>query len=142
MRYLLDTNFVSELIRTNVNEAVSRWSEGQWPRDQAISVVTLGEIRYGLELMSPGRRREALETAVRFTLPARFGDRLLSVGPEVADIYGRLLGEGRRIGVEVGDRDLLIAATALFHDLTVVTRNVSHFAPFGVSFLNPWTFEV
>ena len=139
MRYLLDTNVLSELVRMSVNEAVSRWSEQQWPQDQAISVVTLGEIRFGLELMSAGRQRDALETAVRLTLPARFGERLLIVGPEVADIYGRLLGQGRRTGVEVGDRDLLIAATALFHGLTVVTRNVSHFVPFGVSVLNPWT---
>ena len=136
MSWLLDTNVVSELRRgSRVNAGLAAWFDGQNPRDLYLSVVTIGEIRQGIEDL---RRRNTKHAAELDQWLAGIGqfyeDRLLYVDGDVSESWGRLQA-GRRAPVV----DALIAATARVHDLTVVTRNTRDFAKLDVRLLNPFS---
>jgi len=136
MSYLLDTNVVSETIRRNPNKAVMSWLD-QIPGEALfISVLTLGEIRKGIEALSDSRRREKLRLWLDHELPRWFDERVLPVDLAVADRWGRLLAE---IGRSVPTIDSLLAATALHHDLRLVTHNVRDFDYPGLEVINPWS---
>ena len=134
MMYLLDTNVVSALRRPGRHPAPTLWLKDQRPSDVFISVVTLAEIERGVAQQIPRNPDFARDLAHWFerTL-ALFGDRVLPVDVATARRWGRL-------SASIGNRDvdLLIAATALEHGLTVVTRNVRHFEPTGVNVLDPF----
>ncbi|HLN23545.1 MAG TPA: type II toxin-antitoxin system VapC family toxin, partial [Patescibacteria group bacterium] len=100
-----------------------------------ISSLTLGEIRRGAENLPDGRRRSRIIGWLEIELPAWFEDRVLPVDAAVADEWGRLTA---RLKPQMPSIDSLIAATALKHRLTVITRNVKDFAPAGVEIVNPW----
>lgn len=135
MSYLLDTNVVSELVRLRPNPAVVRWFEGI-PEDALhVSVLTLGEIRKGVEQMVQTDRQDRLRVWLEQDLPARFEDRLLPVTAAVADRWGRLLAEAGR---PVAAIDSLLAATALHHELRMVTGNEQDFDFPGLTVVNPW----
>ena len=132
--YLLDTNVVSALRRPNRHPAPTLWLKSQRPSDVYLSVVTLAEIERGIAqqvLRNPDFARDLAQWVER-TL-AWFADRILPVDAATARRWGRLSAD---IGNQ--DVDLLIAATALEHGLIVVTRNVRHFQPTGVTVLNPF----
>ena len=138
MSLLLDTNVVSELRKAKtgkINPNVKAWADSVVPTDLFISVVTLLEIEMGIGLME---RRDLVQTTLLRTwfnnhvLPA-FEGRILVVDTAVALCFGNLHVPDPR-----SDRDALIAATAIVHDMTVVTRNVADFKPTGVQILNPW----
>lgn len=134
MRYLLDTNVVSEIRRPTCDPAVARWF-ARVPSDHLyLSVLTLGEIRRGVERL---RRRDPSQALVfdawLGSLATSFADRVLGIDAAVADAWG-VASAGERVAVE----DALIAATAIHHGLTVVTRNVRHLMPTGARVLNPW----
>jgi predicted nucleic acid-binding protein len=135
MSYLLDTNVVSETIRRNPNKAVISWLD-QIPGEALfISVLTLGEIRKGIEALPDKKRREKLRLWIDHELPRWFDERVLPVDLAVADRWGRLLAE---IGRSVPTIDSLLAATALHHDLRLVTHNVRDFDFPGLEVINPW----
>ena len=133
--FLLDTVIVSELRKKTPNARVVKWISAQHEDRLHLSVITLGEIERGIEK----RRKEdpsfadALEAWLE-SLTRLYADRILPVSATIARRWGRL-------SVQLGHdgADVLIAATALTHGLTVVTRNVSHFKPTGVSVINPFT---
>lgn len=100
-----------------------------------LSVLTLGEIRKGVERFSDSSRREKLRLWLEHDLREWFGPRILSIGPEVADRWGRLLADAGR---PVPSIDSLLAATALHHELRFVSRNVKDFDYPGVEVINPW----
>lgn len=132
--YLLDTNVVSALRRPNRHPAPTLWLKSQRPSDVYLSVVTLAEIERGIAqqvLRNPDFARDLAQWVER-TL-AWFADRILPVDVATARRWGRLSAD---IGNQ--DVDLLIAATALEHGLIVVTRNIRHFQPTGVTVLNPF----
>lgn len=133
MMYLLDTNIVSALRRPDRHPAPTLWLKNRRASDVFISVVTLAEIERGIAQQIPRNPDFARDLAHWFerTL-ALFEDRVLPVDVATARRWGRL-------SASIGNRDvdLLIAATALEHGLTVVTRNVRHFEPTGVNVLNP-----
>jgi len=115
----------------------------QWLKTQPttmlfLSVVTIGEIRKGLIVLPQGRRRAGLERWFHNDLPIWFGNRILPVTHAVADRWGVLDGQCQLKGTPLNTADGMIAATAIEHDLTVVTRNVKDFAGLGVSIFNPW----
>jgi toxin FitB len=135
MSYLLDTNILSETIRRNPNKAVVAWLD-QLPGEALyVSVLTLGEIRKGVETIADRTRREKLLIWLEHELPAWFEGRVLSVDLAVADRWGRLLAE---VGRPVPTIDSLLAATALHHDLRLVTRNSDDFEYPGLEVINPF----
>ena len=136
--YLIDTNVVSELRKVRLGRAdkqVARWADSVEAADLYLSVITIQELEIGVLLVE--RRDPAQGTTLRawlngHVLPA-FNGRILDVDTAVAQRSARLhVPEPRPV------RDGLIAATALVHAMTVVTRNVADFAPTGVAVLNPW----
>ncbi len=133
--YLLDTNVVSETIRRSPSEAVISWLD-QIPGDALfVSVLTLGEIRKRVEALSDRKRREKLRLWLDHELPRWFEERVLPVDLAVADRWGRLLAE---VGRSVPTIDSLLAATALHHDLRLVTHNVKDFDYPGLEVIDPW----
>ena len=134
MSFLIDTCVLSELIKPRPSRRVSQWFL-ETPQDTMfVSVLTLGEIRKGSTMLGEGRRRARLNVWLETELPAWAGDRILPVDAEVADTWGRLMARPERIPAVDG----LIAATALRHGFTVVTRNEADFVTTGVELLNPW----
>lgn len=132
--FLLDTDVVSLLRRPDRHPAPARWLQGQRPADLFVSVVTLAEIERGLarqKRRNPAFARD-LEAWME-QMAVSFADRIIGVDPAAARLWGRMSGDIGHFNV-----DLLIAATALVHGLTVVTRNVRHFEPTGVRVLNPF----
>jgi predicted nucleic acid-binding protein len=103
-----------------------------------LSAVMIGEIRKGLIVMPQGRRRAELEPWFHTDLLVWFRNRILPVTHSIADCWGALDGRCQLGGTPLNTADGMIAATALEHDLTVVTRNVKDFAGLGVTVFNPW----
>lgn len=135
MSYLLDTNVLSELVRNRPDSAVVSWFD-QVPDDGLyISVLTLGEIRKGVEQVADAARKEKLRVWLEHTLPDWFEDRVLPVDEGVAEYWGRIVAEVNR---PVPAIDSLLAATALHHNLRMVTRNVADFQFTGLEVVNPW----
>jgi len=133
--YLLDTNVVSELVRKKPSPRVVRWFD-EVPDDALhLSTLTVGELRKGVERLADGRRKERLRLWLEQDLPAWFEDRILPVTVAVADRWGRMSAS---IGRPTPAIDGLLAATALHHELRIVTRNESDFAVFGPEIVNPW----
>jgi predicted nucleic acid-binding protein len=135
MSYLLDTNIISETIRRNPNKALISWLDKIPGEALFVSVLSLGEIRKGIEGLSDRRRREKLRIWLEHDLPAWFEGRVLPVDLAVADRWGRLLADARRL---VPTIDSLLAATALHHELRLVTRNSGDFVYLGLEVINPF----
>ena len=135
MSYLLDTNVISELVRPKPAKSVLVWFENIPSEALHISVLTLGEIRKGVEYMPDGARREKLRLWLEHELADWFGARVLPVDIPVADRWGRLLA---LMGRPVPTIDSLLAATALHHELRLVTRNQKDFDYPGLEVINPW----
>ena len=139
--FLLDTNVVSELIRPKPNEHVVRWVEATDESIMFLSVLAVGEIRKGIERLRAGSRRGRLESWLQVDLRSRFQDRILPVHEAIADRWGAISARAAAKGKPVPVIDGLLAATALDHNLTLVTRNTSDVAGTGVPTLNPWSSE-
>ena len=136
--FLVDTNVISEFTRPQPDPRVIDWLDAQTPESLYVSVVSIGEIRLGIEDLPTGKHRAALEKWFQEGLPAWFESNLLPVTRNIADRWGRLTIEAKRKGSVITTADGLIAATALEHGLTMVTRNVSDFRVCGVDIVNPW----
>ena|SRR5450432_3445912 len=136
--FLLDTNVISELVRPRPETRVMEWMEAADEGLLHLSVLTLGEIRKGAALLAQGRKRTHLETWLEVDLPARFSKRVLPIDAAVADRWGLLVSEAKRKGTSLAVIDGLLAATAIHHNLTVVSRNVVDFKDAPVQVLNPW----
>lgn len=135
MSYLIDTNVLSELVRPKPDAVVLHWFSNTPDDALFLSALTLGEIRKGVEKMADVKRREKLRLWLEHDLRDWFGSRILPVGPEVADHWGRLLAQAGRPLPAI---DSLLAATALHHDLRLVTRNTKDFDYMGLEVVNPW----
>ena len=136
--FLLDTNVLSEFARTGEpDQHVDRWLKTTAEESVFASVLTFAEIRRGIELLPPGKRRTQLEQW-QDDLVASFEMRLFPVTKAIADRWAVLAAQAQRKGITLANIDGLIAATALEHDLTLVTRNVTDFAGVEVSLFNPW----
>lgn len=136
--FLVDTNVISEFIKPQPDSRVIRWLDATDPESLFVSVVTFGEIRIGIEDLPAGKRRAALEEWFEQGLPDWFDSHLLPVTKAIADRWGRLTIEAKKKGIPVTTADGLIAATAIEHNLAVVTRNVTDFARCGAAIINPW----
>ena len=136
--FLLDTNVVSELIKSKPEPKVTRWIGGTQESLLYLSALTLGEIRKGVTSLPQSARRIALEAWLDYDLLRRFAERILPVDRMVADRWGRIAGSAVAQGVSVPVIDGLLAATAIHHNLTLVTRNMDDVAMTGAVVFNPW----
>ena len=136
--FLLDTNCIAELIRSNPEPRVLQWIGAADESLLYLSVLTLGEIRKGILLLSAGKRQTALEMWLDLDLQTRFAGKILAIDKKIADHWGTLAAAAKRAGKPLSAVDGLLAATALHHGLTIVTRNVTDFESTQVPLLNPW----
>lgn len=136
--FLLDTNVPSELSRPRPDASVAAWLDAQDDKQLFLSVVTLGEIRKGFTVQRDAKRRAFLENWLEHDLLPWFAGRILPVIQAIANRWGILDGEAQLRGTPLNTADGMIAATALEHQLTVVTRNAKDFATMGVPLFNPW----
>ena len=138
MSYLIDTSVILELVRPKPDVAVLDWFANTPDDALFLSALTLGEIRKGVEKLTRSddtQRREKLRLWLEHDLRDWFGPRILPIGPDVADHWGRLLAQAGR---PVPAIHSLLAATALQHDLRLVTRNTRDFDYAGLEVINPW----
>ncbi len=136
--FLLDTNCISELVRPEPEPRVVEWMEAADEAMLYLSVLTIGEVRRGLAGLVQGKRRTHLETWLEVDLQARFAGRILPIDAAIADRWGLIAAEARRRGKALPIIDGLLAATALHHNLTVISRDTSDFTSAHVQVLNPW----
>jgi predicted nucleic acid-binding protein len=136
--WLLDTNVLSELRRPKPNRKVAAFVAGQVLDLLYISSVTLAEIRFGIELVTDVTRRAELNDWLANQVRPLFRQRVLPVSEDVLFKWRLLVEEGRKAGHTFSQPDLLIAATALHHGMTVVSRDTSEYEKARVPFLNPW----
>jgi toxin FitB len=137
--FLLDTNVLSEFNRRGEpDRRVHEWLEAADPDSLYVSVLTIGEIRWGIELLPPRKRRSQLERWLDRDLPEWFEGRILPVDQSIAERWGLLRAQARRKGRPLSVIDALLAVTALQHRLTLVSRNVSDFSIGGLDIRNSW----
>lgn len=135
MRYLLDTNVLSELRRRQPNPGVASWVGQRPPTALYLSVLTIGELRNGVDRLTEGDRRRKLREWLATEVSAFFNGRILPVDLRVAEHWGQLLS---RMNRPLPAIDSLLAATALAHGMTLVTRNRRDFEIPGLELIDPW----
>lgn len=138
MRYLLDTNVVSELIARQPNERVVRWVDGLDPGSTYLSVITIGEISKGIQKLPDSRRKNTIREWLSEDLLLRFEGRILPIDAALVLAWGELTAQAEARGRTVPAMDSLISALALHHNLILGTRNEDDFRHTGVRIANPW----
>lgn len=138
MAWLLDTNVLSELRRPRPDQKVIAFVAGCPLNQLYVSAVTLAEIRFGIELVSESNRRADLNEWLTRKVRPMFGERVLQITEDIMLKWRLLVEEGRKAGHTFSQPDLIIAATALHHGLTVVTRDRSDYDKARVPVFNPW----
>ena len=136
--FLLDTNVPSEPIRPQPDANVQAWLAAQRLDQLWISTVSFGEFRKGVELRSPDKRRKELERWLEKDLTTLFAGRILPLTRSIAERWGVLEAQRQKIGRPLHVPDGQIAATALEHGLTLVTRNIKDFTQLGLTLIDPW----
>ena len=136
--FLLDTNVPSELTRPQPDQRVAQWLEDTDDDLMHLSVITIGEVCKGITVHPEAHRRAWLRNWLDKELRPWLADRILPVSEAIAERWGILEGECQLKGLTINAPDGLIAATALEHDLTLVTRNVKDFAGVRLTIFNPW----
>jgi hypothetical protein len=137
--FLLDTNVISEWVKPLPDPGVIEWLASVDEDRVYISVITISEIRFGIERLPPGTRRKRIEDWFTTDLPMRFDSRIIPIDVAIADFSGKIRYRGRTAGRPIAPMDALIAATAQAADLTLVTRNVSDFEFLDLPMISPWT---
>jgi len=137
--FLLDTNVISEGAKPRPDTGVMDWLASIDEEQLHLSIVSLAELRHGIERLDAGRRKTALDLWLTEQLPLRFDNRLLPVDAETADAWGRIVAAAQAAGRPIGAMDAFIAATAKRHQFTLVTRNVADFEATGIRLFNPWS---
>ena len=139
--WLLDTNVLSELRRPRPDARVRKFIAAQRLEDLFVSTVTFAEIRFGIEIVSDPIRRADLTEWLTHRVRPLFDQRVLEVSEDVMFKWRLLVEQGRKAGHTFSQPDLIIAATALNHGLTVVTRDTADYARSRVPLFNPWLAE-
>ena len=138
MKYLLDTCAISELIKKKPNPKVTAWVSKTEENRLFISVLTFGEIHKGIEKLPKSKKKEKLHNWVNVELKERFKNRIIDFDLPVATTWGKIQALSESEGKGMPAIDGQIAATGIYHDLVVVTRNTSDMEISGVSLFNPW----
>ncbi len=138
MNYILDTNVISEAISKQPNQQVLNWLKTTDSQRLYLSVITIGEIKKGIEKLPQSHRRENIENWFENDLFTRFSDRILEVDISVMLIWGELVGKLEKEGRKLPAFDSLIAATAKYYNYTLATRNEKDFAGIDIVVFNPF----
>ena len=139
MSFLLDTNVISEWVKPLPDRGITEWLAAVDEDRIYISVITISELRFGIERLPPGARRKRIEDWFTSDLPMRFDSRIIPINVAIADSCGKIRNRGRAAGRPIAPMDAFIAATAQIADLTLVTRDVSDFEFLGLPIISPWT---
>lgn len=138
MNTLLDTNVISEVVARQPDPRVLHWIDQLDPDTVYLSVITIGELRKGIEKLPDTPRKEALRDWLHNDLLVRFSGRILAIDVAVMLTWGALVARLERDGKPIAAMDSLIAALALHHQCALATRNEAHFRETGVTMVNPW----
>ncbi|MFT4101985.1 MAG: type II toxin-antitoxin system VapC family toxin [Burkholderiaceae bacterium] len=138
MSFLLDTNVISEGAKPRPDPGVMDWLASVDEMQLFLSVVSLAELRHGIERLDDGRRKSALDLWLTDILPARFDGRLVPVDAETANQWGHVVARAQAAGRPIGAMDAFLAATARQHQFTLVTRNTADFEATGIRLFDPW----
>jgi len=136
--YLVDTNIPSELTRQQPDLRVVDFIRKAGKENLFLSVMTIGEICKGIDLLPVSQKRAALQDWLDIEVRAWFAGRILPITEVIAESWGHLAAGAKRKGVTLAVVDGVIAATAMEHGLTLVTRNTKDYAGLGISLVNPW----
>jgi toxin FitB len=136
--YLLDTNVISEMVKLRPEAKVVSWVQTTSEELLYLSVLTIGEIRKGIDSLPRSNKRGLLESWLAKDLVLRFAGRILQVNLDIAERWGLISARAKIAGAPLAVIDGLMAATALHHNLTFVTRNTKDVRVAGISMLNPW----
>ncbi len=142
MNYILDTNVVSELVAREADPKVINWIDSIDSESVFLSVITIGEIKKGIEKHPDSKRKKTLASWLEEDLLVRFRGRILPLDIPVLLTWGRLVASLEREGKPIPAIDSLLAATAVQTGFTLVTRNTGDFEPAGISVLDPWVSQV
>ena len=136
---ILDTDVLSALMRTQPDRTVMDWLDQQPNSSVWTTSITVMEIRYGLQIMPAGKRRETMTKELKAVLREEIGERYASFDAEAAELAAELMASRRARGRPVDFRDTVIAGIALATRATLATGNTAHFADLSVPVVNPWT---
>ncbi len=137
--FVIDTNVASELMRPAPNPAVEAWIAEQDAEAMYLTAVSEAELLYGVAIMPAGKRRNALEAAMREWLDLGFAQRILPFDSAAARAYAEIASARRRVGRPIGEADCQIAAISRCRGAALVTRNVRDFEATEVELVDPWT---
>src|SRR3984885_3166801 len=135
---VLDTNVLSEVLRPVPEPSVLRWLASQSRGSLFTTIVTRGEILYGIRLLSDGKRRRGLWDAAQKIFSEDFADQVLSFDSDAADMYAEIAASRRSAGKPISQFDAMIVAMARSRGATLATRNVKDFEDCGVDVIDPW----
>jgi toxin FitB len=138
MNYLLDTCIISELVSKCPEPRVIKWIDNILDTRLYLSVITIGEIRKGIEKLPDSKRKTLIRSWLEDQLLIRFDSRIIPIDTDLILTWGQLVGMLEATGKQMAAIDSLIAATAIHGRFTLVTRNVEDFKNAGVLILNPW----
>jgi predicted nucleic acid-binding protein len=136
--YLVDTNIPSELTRKQPDEKVAEFIQQAGRENLFLSVMTLGEICKGIDLLPISQKRSSLQDWLDIDVRSWFTGRILPVTEAIAERWGHLAAQARKQGIALAVVDGILSATASEHGLTLVTRNTKDYTGLGVALLNPW----
>lgn len=138
MNYILDTNVVSELVAQDPDHHLIHWIDSVDPARIFLSVITIGEIKKGIEKLPDSRRKQSLSAWLEQDLLVRFGGHILPIDTAVMMTWGQLMADLEKKGSPMPAVDSLLAATAYLSGYTLVTRNTADFAAADIAVINPW----
>src|SRR5258708_30942675 len=136
--FVVENNWICEVVRPKPDRRVEAWMDAADETMLYLSVLTMGEIRKGAAGLANGKRRTHLETWLKVELQTRFSGRILPIDAAIAYRWGLLAADAKRKGKPLSIIDGLLAATALHHNLTVVSPNTADFKNTPAQVLNPW----
>jgi predicted nucleic acid-binding protein len=136
---ILDTNIVSELMKSEPDKGVIQWFETLEDQPVMLTVISVAELRYGVSALPDGKRKDQLDEAITDMINEDFEDRILDFNQASAEAYGALLAKLRSEGITTSQSDAMIASIALINEAHLVTRNIRDFKHCGVPLINPFS---
>ena len=136
--FILDTNVVSELMRPAPDPAIASWVAERATSSLFLTAVTEAELRFGLAVMPPGKRRDGLAAGLKRMLETGFANRILPFDSAAARAYAVIAAKRRFAGRAAAPADCQIAAIARARGMAVATRNIRDFEDMGIAIVDPW----